>query len=100
MSRTGRQNGLGRRDGNERLIIQAFRQCGVEVWQISQPMDLIVALRGRFHIVEVKDPSQPPSARKLTETEQAFWDATRGYPRHVIETTDQVIDLVNSVVPR
>ena len=84
----------GSRDHNEPEIILAFAQCGVEVWR-KLPLDLIIPLRGQFHLAEVKNPAQSPRDQRLTEIEQRFWDATMGYPRHILKTGEDVLNLVN-----
>lgn len=67
-----------RTDGNQKSMVQALRKCGFTV-AITSSLgegfpDLVVGKKGRTRLVEVKDPAKPPSARKLTEDEQAFHD--------------------------
>ncbi len=65
-------------DRNQPEIVEALRKIGCRV----QPLhmvgkgcpDLMVSKAGRVVLMEVKDGSKPPSARKLTADEQAWHD--------------------------
>jgi hypothetical protein len=71
----------GRRDANEQSIIKAMRAEGAYVKQINDEglFDLLVAYTGpsgfqHTLLIEVKDGSKPPSARRLTPAEAKFHD--------------------------
>ena len=92
-----------RRDANHATIRDAFRSmsCG---WidtadQGDGCPDGIAMHKGRVWLIEIKDPSQPPSKRRLTDAEEwTHIDAARhGVIIHVIETVEQVAKLVNTV---
>ena len=63
-------------DANQSDIVAALRNAGASV----QPLhtvgdgcpDLLVGLKGRNFLLEVKDGSKPPSAQRLT-TDQREW---------------------------
>jgi Holliday junction resolvase len=77
-------------DDNQRDIVKALREYGAVVRIISQGdgiPDLLVAYKGFTILMEVKDGNKPPSARKLTEAEQKFFD----------EWTGGMLVIVNSV---
>ena len=76
-----------RRDANEREIIDALEAIGASVVQ-GGPLDLIVGYRGRNYILEVKDGSKPPSARKLTPQEDVFIACWEGRA-DVVESTKE-----------
>ncbi len=86
-----------RRDANERGIIDAFEGLQCLVWQLceEEPSDLLILIKGATHdrlrLVEIKDPSKPPSKRRLTPTQKRTHSV---WPIHVIQTVDQVVDLV------
>lgn len=63
-----------RRDDNEPAIIAVLMAAGAKVKQISQPgvADLLVEYRRRIHLLEVKDPAKPPSARALSAPQRDF----------------------------
>ena len=87
----------GRTDANQTLLVRALRKMGVSVLILSGMgegcPDLCCGFRGRTYIFEVKDPSQPPSKRKLTEDEKAFHLAWNGQV-DVIETAEQAMEVM------
>ena len=80
-------------DDNHQEIMDAFRAHAFSVADTSRLgqgfPDLVVAKGGINVLVEVKDGSKPPSARKLSEDEKKFMEAWRGRYR-IIETIDGV----------
>lgn len=84
-------------DGNQSLIVEALRAAGCSV----QPLhtvgqgvpDLLVGVAGKNALVEVKDPAQPPSARRLTP-DQKRWHAEWKGTAHVVETVEQALQIV------
>lgn len=71
-----------RTDRNQADIVFALRGVGATV----QPLhavgqgcpDLLVGYQGQNHLLEVKDGTKPPSARKLTERQIEWRQAWRG----------------------
>ncbi len=65
-------------DSNQALIVETLRGVGAKV-EFLAPLgrgvpDLLVAFRGKWYVVEVKDGSLVPSRRKLTTFERAWHD--------------------------
>ena len=91
-----RPDDLGRRDANEREIIDALQALGCKVRQIGPagPLDLVVGFRGRTTHLEVKDGRKPPSDRQLTEREKAFLSGWTGGRAGVVLDVDEAIDFV------
>lgn len=56
-------------DANQPGIVEVLRMVGAYVHITGEPYDLLVAYRGQWHVIEVKDGSKPPSAQKLTAKE-------------------------------
>lgn len=58
--------------------------------------DLIIAWRGQWLFVEVKDGSKPPSRRKLTGDQQIFHAAAanRGCRVHVVRNVNEALALL------
>jgi hypothetical protein len=86
-------------DGNQPQIVSALRAVGAYVLhlhQLKNCFDLLVGYRGRTFLMEVKDPSQPPSKRKLTPGEAKFREEWRGSPYHVVETADEAIRIITT----
>lgn len=71
-----------RKDSNHTEIVAALRQAGCSVFDTAGLghgfPDLVVGLRGKNYLVEVKDGSLPPSQRKLTGDEVDFHESWRG----------------------
>jgi hypothetical protein len=86
-------------DGNQASIVRALRAVGAYVLhthQLKNCFDILVGYRGRTHLMEIKDPAQPPSARQLTPGEAKFREEWRGTPYHVVETADQAIRIITT----
>lgn len=78
-------------DGNQPELVKELKKIGAVVADTSRLgdgfPDLVVAYKGKNYLVEVKDPSQPPSKRRLTPKEKKFlgvWPA----PCFVVETLE------------
>lgn len=69
-------------DSNQAEIVKALRKVGATVQVLSAVgqgcPDLLVGYRSVNVLLEVKDGSKPPSARKLTPDEEAFHRTWRG----------------------
>lgn len=81
-------------DANQNAIVDALRKAGAYVRIISQGdgiPDLLVAYKGYTILMEVKDGSKPPSARKLTEAEQKFFDEWTGGMLVVVNSVEESI---------
>jgi len=85
------------RDGNEAGIVKDLRARGYLVQTLHQGggvPDLIVSNGPRMVLVEVKDPAQPPSGRRLTPAQvrwHAEWRDAGGADVYVCETVEQVM---------
>lgn len=81
-------------DGNQAGIVVGLRKIGASVSPTHMIgggfPDLVVGWRGRSILFEVKDPSQPPSKRRLTDDEAIWFGNWRG-EAYVIETLEQAI---------
>jgi hypothetical protein len=86
-------------DANQAEIVAALRQIGASV----QPLhavgqgcpDLLVGWRGMVSLLEIKDGSKPPSARKLTPDQEKWHAAWRGQVA-VVETVEQAIAAITN----
>lgn len=65
-------------DANHSEIVDALRAVGAGVQSLASVgngcPDLLVAFRGAWHVLEIKDGSKPPSHRRLTPDEQAWFE--------------------------
>jgi len=88
-------------DANQNAIVDALRQCGATVRIISQGggiPDLLVGYNGYTILMEVKDGAKAPSARKLTEDEQKFFDDWRGGMLAIVNSVTEALDLLKGCV--
>ena len=81
-------------DDNQAKIVGGLRGLGATVRSTAALgegfPDIIVGLRGRNWLLEIKDGSKPPSARKLTEHEVLFAKEWRGQV-DVVENLDDAL---------
>lgn len=81
-----------RKDANHNDIQDAFVRLGWSVADTSRLgdgfPDLVAAKHGETVLVEVKDGSKPPSARKLTDDELAFKGRWQGWYAEVTNMDD------------
>ena len=82
-------------DANQNQIVDAMRKVGAVVRIISQGdgiPDLLVGYKGYTILMEVKDGDKVPSARKLTEAEQKFFDDWRGGMLVIVNSVDEALE--------
>jgi len=85
-------------DANQNKIVDALRKAGAVVRIISQGdgiPDLLVGYKGFTILMEVKDGDKVPSARKLTEAEQKFFDDWRGGMLVIVNSVEEAIETLN-----
>jgi hypothetical protein len=82
-------------DGNHRLIATALRAVGATVQSLAAlgdgVPDLLVGRGGQSWLLEVKDPAQAPSKRRLTPAQLEWRAAWRGVPVVVVETPEEAL---------
>lgn len=84
-------------DENQGDIVKALRACGATVRVISQGdgiPDLLVGYHGHTVLMEVKDGQKSPSARKLTDAEQKFFDEWMGGLLVVVNSVQEALDIL------
>ncbi len=88
-------------DRNQAELMKQIRQCGwsvVSLHTVGRGVpDLAVGAKGLNFFLEVKDPNQPPSKRKLTPDEQEFFRTWQGMV-HIVHCIDDVIKIVNETI--
>lgn len=85
-------------DANQEAIVAALRLVGCSVEIIGRPVDLLVGYRMETHLLEVKDEGKPPSARKLTPAQEAFFRNWHGRPARVVESIAQAFEAIGVTV--
>ena len=84
-------------DANQNEIVAALRKFGATVRVITQGdgiPDLLVGYNGYSILMEVKDGDKVPSARKLTEAEQDFFDKWTGGMLVVVNSVEEALDIL------
>lgn len=88
-------------DGNQKEIVEAFREMGVSVQILSDLgkgcPDLVAGFRGVNYLIEVKNGDKPPSAQKLTPQEQEFFDSWQGQVC-IINSVEQAILFIKEIL--
>ncbi|WP_433705814.1 hypothetical protein [Paraburkholderia sacchari] len=83
-----------RADGNQVAITDALRKAGCQVCVTSTVgqgfPDLVVKAGRAVMLMEIKDPSKPPSARRLTPAQKEFHEAWSGVI-YVVETPQEAV---------
>jgi hypothetical protein len=87
-------------DGNHAELRQQAQQLGlfwVDTFRLGKGApDAFVCRWGEWWAVEIKDPAQPPSKRRLTPDEERWHDEaaqTQDAPVAVVETIDDLLAL-------
>lgn len=84
-----------RTDTNHAQIVKALRDYGCKVFDTSAIgagfPDLLIGIHGRLGLVEVKGGQKPPSARRMTEAQVAFWDEWAGCPMALVQDVDSAL---------
>ena len=84
-------------DRNQPEIVEALRKLGASVQPLHTAHDgipdLLVGFQGRNFLLEVKDGTKPPSARKLTSC-QVQWHREWSGQAAIVTSTEEAIALV------
>lgn len=92
----------GRTDGNQVEIVRALRAVGATVQSLADIgkgcPDLLVGFRGDTYLLEVKDGSKVPSARKLTEDEERWHKEWHGDNLHTVNSLEEALLAVGAAI--
>lgn len=87
-------------DANQPEIVDALRSAGATVkpcHAVGEGFpDLAVGYRGVNYLIEVKDGSKPPSARKLTGPQES-WHATWAGQVVIVKNVDEALAAIGVV---
>lgn len=91
-----------RTDANQVALVEALRAVGAEVLILSAVgggcPDVLVGFRGQLTLLEFKDASKPPSARRLTPAQKLFHERWRERGRlAVVETRDEALRAIGAI---
>lgn len=91
-----------RLDANHSQIVDALRRAGARVQSLAAVgggcPDLLVAFRGAWYVLEIKDGAKPPSHRMLTPDE-ARWHADFGgvAPVFVVTSVEEALRIIGAL---
>jgi hypothetical protein len=90
---------VARVDANQAEIVEALREAGCFVQSLATIgkgcPDIMVGRGMKWHVMEIKDGTKPPSARKLTPDEERWHQRAKLFaPVHVVESAEQAIKIV------
>jgi hypothetical protein len=88
-------------DANHTDVVTALRSVGAGVQSLAMVgdgcPDLLVAFRGVWYLLEVKDGSKPPSHRKLTPAEQMWlFRFDELAPVFVVSSVDEALEVIGA----
>ena len=80
-----------KRDYSEPEIVSALEDCGVSVYRMSQPCDLLCGFRGKTYLVEAKTPGTA-YGKSLNDNQTAFNDIWRGSKIVTLTSRQDAVD--------
>lgn len=87
-------------DDNQQEIVRVLRECGATVRSTAMVgegfVDVICGYEGRNYLLEIKDGSKPPSARKLTPKEAEFHATWQGQTA-IVETPVDALRVIGAI---
>ena len=89
-----KQRHAARTDANQPEILEILRGIGAQAWFIGWPLDLLVAFRGRFHVLEVKMPGGKLSKKQKTTMMQM---EACGCKAHVVYSPGDVLRAIGAI---
>ncbi|MGH8525141.1 MAG: hypothetical protein ACREXY_13285 [Gammaproteobacteria bacterium] len=93
-------------DTNHRDIVRALESCGVRVQSLAAVgngcPDLLVGLRGKFTMLEIKDGSRVPSQQRLGAQQVDWHQRWLGFPVYVVRNEQEALASlgITSVSPK
>lgn len=89
-------------DANQVEIVEALRRAGAFVQSLHTIgkgcPDLLVAFRGSWHVLEVKDGKKLPSDQALTKPELRWiLAAEKCAPVHVVNSVEQALKAIGAI---
>lgn len=94
---------VAKTDANQPEIVAALRKMGASVTLLSQVgggcPDLLVGIAGVNLLLEVKDGSKPPSARKLT-ADQVEWHGSWRGQKAVVASVEEAMSVLSTSLGR
>jgi hypothetical protein len=84
-------------DDNQKRIVEQLRRLNISVQHLHTIgkgcPDLLLGIRGRNFLIELKDESKPESKKKLTPDEEDFFNEWRGQVSKC-ETLEEILKVI------
>ncbi len=83
-------------DANQKKIVQGLRDIGARVFLIGQPLDLLIACRGKLTLMEIKNPD---GEDKVSKSQQVTIDILEAVGVHVpvVRSVEEAIEALEVV---
>lgn len=85
-----------KRDTSEKSIIAVLHQHYMSVFQLDQPVDLLVGFRGKTHLVECKS-GHKGYAKALNVNQARFAEEWRGSPVVTLHGVEDAIEWAKTI---
>lgn len=83
-----------RKDDNKDAIVSALRSAGCYVYDLKQPVDLLVGARGQTLLMEIKDGAKSPSRQRHTPAQEKFLAEWSGGHVVTVTSVDEALSAV------
>lgn len=87
-------------DANQNEIVKALRKIGATVQSLAEVgdgvPDLLVGYQGFTYLIEVKDGSKVPSARKLTPDQKIWHEKWTGGTLRVANSIEDALNIIEA----
>ena len=87
-------------DANQLEIVKALRKIGATVQSLAATgdgvPDLLVGYQGNTYLIEVKDGSKVPSARKLTPDQEVWHEKWTGGTLGVANSIEEALNIIEA----
>lgn len=85
-------------DANHAEVVEALRKAGANVQSLAEVgrgvPDLLVGIRGKLALFEIKDGSKPPSQRKLTPDQIAWHEQWAGFQVCTVDSVEAALRML------
>ena len=87
-------------DANQPEIVKALRKVGATVQSLAATgdgvPDLLVGYQGNTYLIEVKDGSKVPSARKLTPDQEVWHEKWTGGTLRIANSIEDALNIIEA----
>ena len=85
-----------RKDANQTEIVDCLLKGGASVYTLHVPVDLIVGLRGKTYLVEIKNAKNQYGKRGLNDKQKEFVTNFKGGAVVILDSVDSAINFLNA----